>query len=128
MPRDFKDYDEAIENARNLLVDAMLGDVDELIEEGHRLDAKVKTLVFAVARRMLVKLYETAKATVVDRHKRSGLTVERRKALTFKPRCSAPSRSNRRICTTETVDEVPDRCAPRSASAARPTVVGPTER
>jgi len=82
---DVEDYDEAIENASTLLVDAMLGDIDELIEEGHRLDAKVQTVVFALARRMLVKLYETAKATLVDRHKRSGLTVERRKTVTFKP-------------------------------------------
>lgn len=77
-------YDEAIDNASEILVDAMLGDADELIEEGRQLDLKVKRVVFEVARRLVVRLYAVCRATLVEEAKSEGKTVERTKDVTFK--------------------------------------------
>ena len=77
-------YDEAIDNASEILLEAMLGDADELIKEGQQLDIKVKMVVFRVARRLLVRLYEVFRAMVIEEAKRQGKTVERKKVVTFK--------------------------------------------
>jgi hypothetical protein len=47
---DGTDYEEAIDNASDILLEAMLGDIDALIAEGRGLDLKVKEVVFLLGR------------------------------------------------------------------------------
>lgn len=82
---DETDYEEAIDNASDILLEAMLEDVDDLIEEGRTLDLKVKKIVFALGRTLLVKLFEVCRAMLVEEAKREGKTVERTSEVTFKP-------------------------------------------
>ena len=80
---DGTDYEEAIDNASDILLEAMLGDIDALIAEGRGLDLKVKEVVFLLGRQLLVKLFEVARAMLVEEAKRTGKTVERT-SVTFK--------------------------------------------
>jgi hypothetical protein len=81
---DEKRYGKAIENASDILIDAMLEDVDELVEEGRQLDAKVREVLFEVGARMMVRLFAVLGAVLVEEAKRKGLTIERRPTVTFK--------------------------------------------
>lgn len=81
---DGTDYEEAIDNASDILLEAMLGDIDALIAEGRGLDLKVKEVVFLPGRQLLVKLFEVARAMLVEEAKRTGKTVERTSEVTFK--------------------------------------------
>ena len=63
---DGKAYDEAIDNANEILLGAMLGVAEELVEEGRRLDLNLKKVVFEVARCRLVRLYEVYRAMLVS--------------------------------------------------------------
>lgn len=81
---DEKRYGKAIENASEILIDAMLEDVDELVEEGRQLDAKVRKVLFEVGARMMVRLFAVLGAVLVEEAKRKGMTVERRPTVTFK--------------------------------------------
>lgn len=81
---DEKRYGKAIENASDILIDAMLEDVDDLIEEGRQLDARVRDVLFEVGARMMMRLFAVAGAVLVEKAKRKGMTVERRPTVTFK--------------------------------------------
>lgn len=77
-------YDEAIEDASEILVDAMLGDLDELIDEGRQLDVKVRDVLRLVGARMLMRLFEILGAVLIEEARRRGLNIERRKTVEFK--------------------------------------------
>ena len=77
-------YGKAIENASEILADALLEDVDELVEQGRQLDANVREVLFEVGARMMVRLFAVIGAVLVERAKRDGMTVERRPTVTFK--------------------------------------------
>ncbi len=81
---DEKKYGKAIENASEILVDAMLEDLDDLIEEGRQLDAKVRQVLFEVGGRMMIRLFTIIGAVLIEEAKRKGMTVERRPTVTFK--------------------------------------------
>ncbi len=84
----------------------MLGDIDALIAEGHGVDLKVKEGVFLLGRQLLVKLFEVARAMLVEETKRTGKTVERTSEVTFKTLLGPVEVA----CTIERPDRESARC------------------
>jgi len=77
-------YGEAIENASELLTDAMLeAGIDELIEEGRQLDQKVQDLVREVGRQTTRRLLAICSKVLEEEAKQKGMTVQRRPEVDF---------------------------------------------
>lgn len=79
-----KKYDEAIENASQVLIDAMLGDIEELVENGRLLDVRVRDVLRRLGVEMMVRLFAILSATLVEEAKERGFRIERRNTVTFK--------------------------------------------
>lgn len=76
-------YRDAIAEASEVLMEAMLEDDDELVAQGRQLDAKVRNVVFRLGLLLVRKLYTALQQRLIDQGKEQGFTVERRPVVTF---------------------------------------------
>lgn len=77
-------YKDAIANASAILAEAMLEHTGELMDEGRQLDAEVRRTLFDVGATLMTVLFRRVGKDVVEKAKQDGMTVERRKTVTFK--------------------------------------------
>ncbi len=76
-------YRDAIADASEILMEAMLDDVDELTAQGRQLDGKVRDVVFRLGLLLVRNLYVALQQRLISQGKEQGFTVERRPVVTF---------------------------------------------
>lgn len=76
-------YRDAIMQASTILQNAMLANVDDLIEGGRQLDIHVRALVLEVGANLIRQMFGVLQEPLIEAAKSEGFTVERRPVVTF---------------------------------------------
>lgn len=79
-----RQYRDAIAEASAILAQAMLEDANELIEDGRKLDLKVKSVLWRLGCVLVQTLFRHLQRQLVEEAKQKGFTVERRPKVCFK--------------------------------------------